>query len=352
MEKKAQIQITFNWIYILIAGALILLFFVGIVAKQKVASEEKLSAEVIQILGSIFTAAEVSEKTKIPIDTSGLADYPLYFDCKDGVTEFGIKGKSANKKNNIDPIFAPTEIKTTKLLLWSLPYKLPYKIMDFLFISSVNNMYVLMGNDLGFAAEFMNVTEGFNTVYIQSNTLPADFDPGKDVKIKIIDPIGNVLPGLDIPESLASLDDEDVSAVSFGLLGVTFYQKKGSGWKEIGSSELLSLPGKRNVAKYGAIFSGNKNVYECNMKKAIRRVIYVSEVYTEKAREIEQHHNSELDLCKVKVSGLFDLVESHKISAQKCSVLFPEICSELVSSASELQERNQLLRSDVCIPLY
>ena len=58
--KKGQIQVTFNWIYITIAGAVILLFFFGIVVKQKAASEEKLSIEVVRILESILTGAGVS----------------------------------------------------------------------------------------------------------------------------------------------------------------------------------------------------------------------------------------------------------------------------------------------------
>ena len=68
MGKSGQVQITFNWIYILIAGAVILLFFVGIVVKQKVVSEERLATDVVDILDSIFTAAGVSSKTKIFID--------------------------------------------------------------------------------------------------------------------------------------------------------------------------------------------------------------------------------------------------------------------------------------------
>ena len=62
--KKAQIQFTFNWIYILIAGMVILIFFVSIVAKQKTSSEEHLNAEVVRVMESIFTASGVSEKTK------------------------------------------------------------------------------------------------------------------------------------------------------------------------------------------------------------------------------------------------------------------------------------------------
>src|SRR3989338_857556 len=80
-DKKAQMDVGFNWIYIMIAGVVILLFFTGIIVKQKTASQQQLSTDVVRIMESIFTAAGVSEKTKNSIDIIGLADYTLTFNC-------------------------------------------------------------------------------------------------------------------------------------------------------------------------------------------------------------------------------------------------------------------------------
>ena len=35
INHKGQVEVTFNWVYILIAGAVILLFFVSLVVRQK-----------------------------------------------------------------------------------------------------------------------------------------------------------------------------------------------------------------------------------------------------------------------------------------------------------------------------
>src|SRR3989344_8866855 len=134
-SKKGQIEVTFNWVYVLIAGAVIILFFVGIAVKQKASSEKTLSGDLVRIMESIFASAGASEKTKNIIDVSGLADYTFQFSCNDGVSEFSLKDtESQRRQNAIDPIFSPAEIKTTQLILWSLPYKLPFKVTDFLFI--------------------------------------------------------------------------------------------------------------------------------------------------------------------------------------------------------------------------
>src|SRR3989344_8568467 len=123
--KRGQLELTFNWVYILIAGTVILLFFVALVARQKQVSEERLSGDVVEVMSSILAGAGVSEKTKNFIDASGLADYTLYFQCLDGVGEFGIKDRPARIQNSIDPIFAPREVQSSRIVTWSLPYTMP-----------------------------------------------------------------------------------------------------------------------------------------------------------------------------------------------------------------------------------
>src|SRR3989344_3370187 len=99
-SKKGQIEVTFNWVYVLIAGAVIILFFVGIAVKQKASSERALSSDVVRIMESIFTSAGVSEKTKNIIDVSGLSEYTLQFSCSDGVSEFGVTEIGSQRRQN------------------------------------------------------------------------------------------------------------------------------------------------------------------------------------------------------------------------------------------------------------
>lgn len=285
MKKKGQIQITFNWIYIAIAGAVILLFFLSIVVKQAKVSEEKLSGEVVRILDSIMSGARVSEKTKNSIDASGLVDYILYFDCDEGVSEFGIKGKSARIQNSIDPVFGPKEINTARLNLWSLPYKLPFKIIDFLFITSENIKYFLIGNN-PFIEEFLNETEPDPKINWKINRehVPdmSFIKAEKNFKVRIIGFEGTNIPGGGIPDSLSSFDDKAVSAVVFtGVNQVDFYQKEGTSWKKLNRDyvNIISLGGERDAAKYAAIFAGDDKTYQCNMKKAFKRLEILTEVY-------------------------------------------------------------------------
>src|SRR3989338_6509639 len=152
--KKAQLELGFNWIYMLVAGGVILLFFVGIVVKEKFKAEESLGQDLVRTMESLFTGAQVSEKTKNVIDICGLADFTFYFDCEDKVTTYGLKETSARAENVVDPIFSPHELKATKMIAWSLPYNFPYKVADMLFVTSSNTKYFIYSDSKN--SDFLN----------------------------------------------------------------------------------------------------------------------------------------------------------------------------------------------------
>ncbi len=364
--KKGQVEITFNWVYILIAGAVILLFFIGLVARQKAVSEERLSGEVVEVLSSILAGAGVSEKTKNFIDASGLADYTLYFDCLNGVGEFGIKGRPARTQNSIDPVFAPREMRSPRIITWSLPYALPFKVMDFLLIIPSNVKYYIMGNDADFINEFLNSTEGIERVYVPSL---AQIEPERNLQVRIIDTSGTVIPGSDVPPPLQSFEDAEVSAAVFtGANQVDFYQKQGSGWKklQVNPVRVISLPGERNAAKYAAVFSADGQMYWCNMNKALVRLELLTKVYGgeeiafgeaggkigelisyykgdasgECLGHLEQYNENTVDaLTKL----------SHATTACR---LQQESCVELIDAADMLQKLNDKLRVSCSVSLY
>ena len=82
VSKKGQLTLSFNWIFVMVAGAVILLFFVGLIVKQKDSSEQKLNFDVVNILESILVGSTVSEQTINTIDTSGISSMELFFECE------------------------------------------------------------------------------------------------------------------------------------------------------------------------------------------------------------------------------------------------------------------------------
>lgn len=86
----------FHWIYIIVAGAAILLFFIGFVTRQQGAAEQQLSLSVTQKLDGIFTGAALSEQTVNVIDVPQLE---FFFTCDDeGISEYQV-GKRGTPKS-------------------------------------------------------------------------------------------------------------------------------------------------------------------------------------------------------------------------------------------------------------
>ena len=347
-QKRGQIEITFNWIYIVIAGAVILLFFFSLVVKQKQVSEERLSGEVVQIMSSILAGAGVSEDTKNFIDASGLADYTLYFSCDAGVSEFGIKDSPARTQNRVDPLFAPHEIRSSQIVTRSLPYTLPFKVMDFLFVIPSNIKYYIVGNDAEFVNEFLISTEGTDKVRIERAYVP-DFqqiEPEENLQVRIIDVDGSSVPGTGIPGQLQSFHDKEVSAVVFGANQVDFYQKKGTAWKKLnkGPVRVISLGGERDAAKYAAIFSADDKLYWCNMGKAFKRLEYLTEVYDGKLQQLLTYYQNipgnecRGHLEKFELNAVDALAKLSGVAAA-CQSL-SESCVDLIGAAQKLKEVN------------
>ncbi len=355
-DKHAQVQFSFNWIFVLIAGAVILIFFASIALKQKASSEEYLATDVVRVMDTIFTGAGVSEKTKNFIDTSGLKGSTIYFDCTDGVGEYGLEGRSAKVQNTIDPLFAPLQIKSTQLIAWSLPYLLPYKAADFLFITSPNIKYYFWGVD-EFADELEKQSKDFGNFLRITQVEDYDIISSENYfHLRMVDLDGSLVLNRGVPEKIRKLEDEKVSAVVLQGDLLDYYQKQGSQWKKLNTEPLsiISLGGERDAARYAAIFAGSPGSYQCNMQKAYQRLELVTSLYFARAEELEEYYRarSPTGECITLVSGADENIKlslrAVASSLQACKLTGG--CNFL-DDIQTLQELNNKMSLN-CIPLY
>lgn len=371
-NTKAQIQVTFHWIYILIAGAVILIFFFSLISSQKVRSEENLGHDIIRIMESIFKAAALSEKTKTTVDTN-LDRYALTFSCQEGVGEYGLKGGSGTVQDPLHPLFSPAEVQATQLSLWSLPYKLPFKVIDFLFVTSPNVKYVVIGST-PFVEEFLEETKPDPTVRFRLNVQAVNpstlstVEPGKNHQIRFVDVTGGaILENAPVPEKVRSLNDAFVTAVVFvGVDQANYYQKNNEQWKKTGTTNIVSLSAERDAARYAAVFAQDAELYECNMQKAFQRLQYLNEIYAGKEigtaiaggklQEIIAFYKANPDStltqsCRPYLTTLQQAWQSHQNTAGACLTSAVD-CLGLLSSAQQIQQLNEQLSINNCITLY
>lgn len=258
--KKATIELQFNWIFVLFAGALILGFFILLSTKIQKGSKENLNYELLGYMDEIFTGMEATDESEhlltLPAD--------LEMDCN----FFSIKGSSyegISLQSRI--VFGPGLIKK-QLVSYSTYWQIPFKTNVFVLFTSPQIQYVIVGSDAPAKKLYQELPENLNKVIVDDLS---DFENKNYYKLRFIffnDPenIGNV-----------KIPDKDVSAVKItshglsyefpqGYGGVEFYHKIGNTFVSDGSSSYIN-----KAALFGAIYSETKETYECNMNKALAR---------------------------------------------------------------------------------
>ncbi len=320
-KKRGAIEVQFNWIFILIIGAIILLFFFGIVKTQKKTSETKISATVRRDIKTILTGAGVST------GTSSLVEIPktkIEYDCE---------GYSIEKTAPIKPLvsFSPDYMYDIKLMLWALDWNIGYRVTNFLYITSPNIRYVLVFKD----------NEQKRFVDIINETLPSrfieekkekktlmnkekailidnklkdlqdnDFEDKNNYKVKFV--FFNQDPIIDISE-LKGMQDYDVTAVEiipdsscsnnldcFGE--VKFYVKNNNNFDLEGTSYYIKLP-----SLIGAIFA-DLETYNCNMENSFKRLKLVTEIYLNKTLVLKKYYTETLNYPCITIMNAIETV--------------------------------------------
>jgi hypothetical protein len=268
--KKAQEESQLNWIFILIAGAVILAFFVFIVIKQRGASEAKFSGKIAQQLNTILVGAKVSSGTVQEIPTPEVS---IRFTCND----YYIGPASQRLGNRL--VFAPEFVEGDRIITWTLDWNVPFKITSFLYMTSPLVRYVVVGSDDKAKEIFDEMPKKLNKVRIDDLGQAKD-EGDKYVRFIFVNPES---ASFGIPAGFEK-------AVVSGLIirsdpsqsTVQFLEKTTTGLTTSGPAVTFT----ESEVMYGAIFSTKADDYQCLMKRAYTRLNLVASVYAAKFNEI------------------------------------------------------------------
>jgi len=222
MEHKAQIQVQFHWIFVVVAGAVILAFFAGFAVKYKNLQEEKSDVELLSSLDKTFTELQSSYfPTRVELDI------PSKFSvgCAGENVKISV-GRKDYDTNNL--IFSSGEMKG-KILVWYMPYKMPYKIANFYYVASKDvKIYLVSEHGTEELAELLKKEIGkyFENVIV-SNSFVSDSHKNERV-IYLANSYKNVghpviVPGSDWHEGFVFINGERYRYLGLPMLyGVIF----------------------------------------------------------------------------------------------------------------------------------
>ena len=328
-SKKGVISVQFNWVFILIAGVLILLFFGSLVLNLKKNSDITIADTIITNMQTIMTGAEVSTKTIIPIE---IPDKEIKFSC-DSISVGDIRKDIT--KNKI--VFSPGSIKGRTLLAWALDWNMPYHVSNFLYLTTPNYKYIFINS--GDAQELYNsLSTGITKDIVEPGHLSNIKDTGNYFKLIFFDE-----QNPEVPPNLDSVSNNKVSAINIisGTNEIEFYEKKGAQFKFVGKANYLGDP-----MILGAMFSGNLEDYECNVKKAFNKLGIVSMVY-EKRTDYLRDLYAGSSCIPYYDSGLFSEISDR--SKEKITI---DSVQSIKSIINNIKIKNENLQSYSCPTMY
>ncbi|MBU2634489.1 MAG: hypothetical protein KJ674_04560, partial [Nanoarchaeota archaeon] len=130
---RAQVQ--FNWIFVIIVGALILLFFVGFTIKYKDLQEQK---QEIILLNNFDDALKSLERSSFTTSTNLNLIKEVKVSCDENVF--------INTQETSNLLFSDEKLKN-KILIWYQPYELPFFITNFYYLIDDKKYYLVVNND-------------------------------------------------------------------------------------------------------------------------------------------------------------------------------------------------------------
>jgi len=336
-DKKGAVAIQLNWILVLIIGALILIFFIAIVQKQKSFSEIKIAETVQTDLESIFSSALVSTGTSSIIE---IPNKEISFSCEG----FKIGNQFPTK---YPYAFAPDLIKSERntLSVYANDWSTPFRVTNFLYVTSPEIKYIIddsnstKANQLNELLPPKYIVENDQSKLFMNKEInnPNNVDNTNNYKIRIIS--FSDLSSQSSP-SFGKTKENDITAIYIdsqlddsGM--ITFYEKSGTSWNGVGLSNYI---GKASLL--AAIFSENQEIYECGMKNALERLQLVADIYKKRT--------DNLGSCDGLYASASTNLNNIKDNADPDNPNYNQIYSE----ALILEQQNDIILANSCPTIY
>ena len=356
MDKKAAIEIQFNWIFVLIIGVVILGFFVSIINKQKTIAEEQISTSIKVNLGAVLTGARAATSTASRIN---IPDIDIIYDC-DGY----IVGKANAIRSKTS--FSPNLIKGPVIMSWTHEWRMPYRVNNFMYITSPFVRYIFVNDPAGLASQVYSalpnrtiVDQGdvkafFTKELVNANELSSITDENH-YKVRVIFFGDSANPeSVELP-SLGGVKSRDFTALqikanSFQDLDETgelvFFTERGDSFSETGRSVYVG-----EASAFGAIFADEAETYECNMQMAFNTLEIVNAIYWGRVKQMKTHYQSTSDPNNCQVP--YTQADSYFNSIDQATRDFNTASANSLFSASNgiMQQNEESLRRS-CPAIY
>lgn len=348
MNKKADVSPAFQYIFALIVGAIILIFFIRFAFKAEESGTQVIKAEVLHMLDASLQAFSVSTYST---DTLPKPPWPQIVDMKFG-TKANCGKFTVTGQKFLVPIprilFGPEEMKARQLQAWTNSWHFPFRVTNIFYLVNDRSKYYLVYDADN--QEFVRKISSYppETAISEMDHLPKEFDVKYSdseadpvaklktndlVKVNYFKPISGVAEGLKGSSLIVSEDckkEDDPSHKCFGT--VTFYE----GSKQTGVSTFIGIE-----LMFAAIMADSIDVYECQYGSALDELERMTNLYITKAQMLKTKRQECED--KDKYTSIITMLTNMKTNIQNLRINPGDeaSASALSTTAESISEFNE-----------
>lgn len=338
LNKKSAIEIQFNWIFVMIAGIVIFIFIISVLMKQSEESNTKISQDVLKQISTNIKAKQQLSNTFTELE---IPRTTMTFTCDDTdlISDFKISD-SQREQLPVEIIFAPREFNTQILKIWTQDFSVPFIVTRFIYITTPGTVFIIYNSseDVNIYARAVydefpsNITRKYAE---NSMALDKIIKSYKSYKIICFDNYCPTTPANKYNYIKIIPNNQDI--FSYGTISFS------SG---LGGSNDISYMGKASL--FGALFSDNRNYYECQMKRAfnqfeIKRTLHETRIYLMES-DLSSNNPSCVPLLASPKSTLSNMKDMKEIVLTDASSLY--------SAAEQLRLDNVDLTFKGCPLIY
>lgn len=333
--KRASVEVQFNWVFVLVAGALILLFFSTIVIKQKSTAETSRHITILNSLSSIITG---TESTAGATNQLNLPETTIEFSCN----AISIGEQSRQFENLV--LFAPSEAESPPLVLHTRKWSIPYRASNIVYLTSPRVRYVLIGPP----EETEKLEEMIpSPLTVESYpAMPEELPRIEDTAVRFVFFADISDPGNAPPEQLRRRERSDITALRVEDPDqVSFFRMNAAGgWQHLHPGQPLYYSDDETLL--GAAIIDDPSNYDCVTSNMLRKSSTVSTILADRAGELGS------SLSRFTCSPAYGQAQTIMEDLSALQRLDQTTVEELEDARVELEEKNRQLQLQSCALLY
>lgn len=287
-KSRKGFELQFNWIFVIIGGAIFLGFFFMLISRQTSISDDEAGLSSQQEVDSLFRANQASAQTQkfIPFDKK------VSFFCSslgnDFISEYYVGSSKASTSYNYRVIFAPSFLDSQEIILKSTPFKAPYNIMSFIYLTNKHVEFVFVGQDNALFSQLATLLP-MNSTIRKAASLSSYKNTNYDHTVFLLNASDSGLLNRDLTNFNKPIDTGRVHAVLLGSAGdiadsygdIAFYEyEPGNGFNRMGTASFMG-----QELLVGAVVSHDYNLYSCELRKALLRLNFTLELNKKKLEQ-------------------------------------------------------------------